>query len=267
MAVSLRAPWRLGVLAAALAAGTVAVTEPEPGRAAAPCASHNSRAGTITICPATGPVGTLVTIRGDLTCGQTVGDPVPVAFLGPGDTGGGGAAVRTRIETSAFEGFFRIPLIYAGGPRGHGAALATAPGSSYAFATEPGGKCSIAFTVLAPAASHARLWRTPGVSGLTCGRPRRGTGLLCLSASPGVNQRHHVHAGDFAWALDAQGHSGTRTVHGWPLAAPAARVTTLPAGTHWSSGGLQCTAGARRVTCRNGSGHGFVVGQSSDRRF
>src|SRR5579875_119349 len=110
MAITLRAAVRLGLLAALLGAGAAAGDGAQVSRAAAPCASHTSAAGSITVCPGAGPVGTLVTVRGDLTCGRAVSDPVPVVFLGPGDTGTGGAAVRTRIETSAFEGFFRIPL-------------------------------------------------------------------------------------------------------------------------------------------------------------
>lgn len=253
MAISLRAERRLGVLAAALAAGAAVTASPGAGRAAAACASHAGRSGSITVCPESGPVGTRVTIRGDLTCGQSVELPAPVVFLGPGDTvPSGGTLVRTRIETSAFEGFFRIPLTYTGA---RGAALATAPGRRYAFATEPGGKCAVPFVVLAPPASHARLWRTPGVSGLICGQPRHGAGLLCETRS------------GTAWRLASRGRAAARAVRGWPFATVAARAVTLAAGTHWSSGALRCMAGSRRVTCRNGSGHGFVVSQAAVRRF
>jgi hypothetical protein len=259
MAISLRAGRRLGVLAVVLTAGGALTVNPGAGRAAAPCASHTGRSGSITVCPGAGPVGTLVTIRGDLTCGQSVDLPAPVVFLGPGDTvASGGTPVRTRIETSAFEGFFRIPLTYTSA---RGATLATAPGPRYAFATEPGGRCAVPFGVLAPPASHARLWRPPGVSGLTCGRPRTGGGLLCETSS-GTAKRGHR-----AWQLGARGRAAARTVRGWPFAVPAARAVTLPAGTHWSSGALRCTAGARAVTCENASGHGFVVGPGGHRRF
>jgi hypothetical protein len=109
------------------------------------------------VCPDAGPVGSVVhvTIKGCAPTGGGLPD-LPAAdlhFLGPdswlGTNGGGGASVpfspKTGFEATAT---FAIPATYTGGEKnGTYPAVPVAPGTEYAFATDPAGECSVPFTV------------------------------------------------------------------------------------------------------------------------
>jgi hypothetical protein len=109
----------------------------------------------ITVCPAAGPVGSVVhvTIRG---CAPGM-PAAALAFLGPnswlGTDGGGGANVpyspRTGYQATAT---FTIPATYTGGNENGGPypTLTVRPGTGYEFITDPAGECHVPFSVTAP---------------------------------------------------------------------------------------------------------------------
>lgn len=257
-----------------LAAATIAVAlAPTLGASAAragrppadgSCASHSNGALTITVCPGSARVGSVVEVRGDLACsgnGSTARN-LSVVFLGPGDyvgSGGGGAPVHFRVETDAFEASFRVPATYPGSERAGARARPVLPGRRYAFATYPARACSVPFTVLAPRVSHARLWRPVGLSGLRCGLARGRAALLC------------VRRGDrLALRLAARGRTGRLHIASgqWPFGARAgARVAVVAAAGQWAGAGLRCRVSSQRVACRNRAGHGFAIGPRGSQTF
>ena len=134
--------------------------------APAPAPSCASKPGpdipdsSITVCPDSGPVGSVVhvTIKHCSPTGNGLPD-LPAAalfFLGPnswlGTNGGGGAFVRYSPQTGPeATATFTIPATYTGGNQ-HGPypTLQVKPGTGYEFATDPAGECDVAFTVTAP---------------------------------------------------------------------------------------------------------------------
>ncbi len=46
-----------------------------------------------------------------------------------------------------------------------------------------------------------------------------------------------------------------------------AKTHTLANGTKWSQRGVTCTLGAKTVTCKNGSHHGFTIGNGHYKSF
>ena len=134
--------------------------------APAPTPSCVSKAGagipdsSITVCPDSGPVGSVVhvTIKHCSPTGNGLPD-IPASalfFLGPkswlGTNGGGGAFVRYSPQTGPqATATFTIPATYIGGNQ-HGPypTLKVTPGTGYEFATDPAGECNIVFTVTAP---------------------------------------------------------------------------------------------------------------------
>jgi hypothetical protein len=146
-------------------APAVSPSAPAMSSAPAPAPSCATKAGagipdsSITVCPDAGPVGSVVhvTIRHCAPTGSGLPD-LPAAalfFLGPnswlGTNGGGGAYVRYAPQTgSQATATFTIPATYIGGNQ-HGPypTLSVTPGRGYAFATDPAGECTIAFTVTA----------------------------------------------------------------------------------------------------------------------
>lgn len=115
----------------------------------------------ITVCPASAPVGGVVhiTIKGCTMVNPAAGLPETAAaglfFLGPdswlGTNGGGGANVpfSPRTGSTRATATFTIPATYTGGNE-HGGpypTLRTTPGTGYEFATDPAGECMVHFTV------------------------------------------------------------------------------------------------------------------------
>jgi len=132
--------------------------------AATGCASaKGSLAGSsITVCPASAPVGAVVhiAIKGCTTVDPAAGLPkmaaASLSFLGPDSwlgTDGGGVNVPFSPKTGSTEATaaFTIPATYTGGNENGGAypTLKTKPGTTYDFTTDPAGQCSIHFTVTA----------------------------------------------------------------------------------------------------------------------
>lgn len=130
-----------------------------PAAGCATAAGSGLPDSSITVCPAAGPVGSVVhvTIKGCAPVGAGLPD-VPAAglfFLGPGSwlgtDGGGGANVpyspRTGSEATAT---FTVPATYTGGNQdGPYPTLTVTPGTGYEFITDPAGRCRIPFTVTA----------------------------------------------------------------------------------------------------------------------
>ena len=133
--------------------------------APAPAPSCASKPGpdipdsSITECPDSGPVGSVVhvTIKHCSPTGNGLPD-IPAAalfFLGPnswlGTNGGGGAFVRYSPQTGPqATATFTIPATYTGGNQhGPDPTLQVKPGTGYEFVTDPAGECNIAFTVTA----------------------------------------------------------------------------------------------------------------------
>ena len=147
-------------------APAVSPSAPAMSSAPAPSPSCASKPGpdipdsSITVCPDSGPVGSVVhvTIKHCSPTGNGLPD-IPAAalfFLGPnswlGTNGGGGAAVRYSPQTGPqATATFTIPATYTGGNQ-HGPypTLQVKPGTGYEFATDPAGECNVAFTVTAP---------------------------------------------------------------------------------------------------------------------
>jgi hypothetical protein len=152
-------------LAVTPAAPAPAATAPAP--AATPLAAGCATAAgaglpksSITVCPAAGPVGSVVrvAIKGCAPVGAGLPD-IPAAglfFLGPdswlGTNGGGGASVPYAPQAgSAATATFTIPATYIGGNEdGPYPTLRVKPGAGYEFITDPAGQCHIQFTVTAP---------------------------------------------------------------------------------------------------------------------
>lgn len=123
-----------------------AATEPSSG-----CATGSGSHGSVTVCPAAGPVGTSVTLSG--TGCRVNAHEVAGVFLGPKDffgAGGGGERVSTQtLAGSRFVGRFVIPANYtANDPTYDGKSVPSSPGQ-YLFGFYPAGQCSVQFTVTA----------------------------------------------------------------------------------------------------------------------
>jgi hypothetical protein len=142
----------------AATASAPAATPPAAGCATA--AGAGLPKSSITVCPAAGPVGSVVrvAIKGCAPVGAGLPD-IPAAglfFLGPdswlGTNGGGGANVPYAPRTgSAATATFTIPATYIGGNEdGPYPTLRVKPGAGYEFITDPAGQCHIQFTVTAP---------------------------------------------------------------------------------------------------------------------
>ena len=142
----------------AATASAAAATPPAAGCATA--AGAGLPKSSITVCPAAGPVGSVVrvAIKGCAPVGAGLPD-IPAAglfFLGPdswlGTNGGGGANVPYAPRTgSAATATFTIPATYIGGNEdGPYPTLRVKPGAGYEFITDPAGQCHIQFTVTAP---------------------------------------------------------------------------------------------------------------------
>lgn len=114
----------------------------------------------ITVCPAAGPVGSVVHVMiKDCVPAAPGVEGIPAAsmsFLGPkswlGTNGGGGANVPFSPRTgSTASATFVIPATYTGGNEKPGPypTLKTRPGTGYEFITDPSGECAVRFTVTA----------------------------------------------------------------------------------------------------------------------
>lgn len=106
--------------------------------------------GTLTVCPASGPVGTEVTLSSDQLCGASTPSGVVAVFLGPQayvGSGGGGSQVPGPYQAKGhgFTVTYRIPASYQ---TSGGQSAAVGPGA-VTFATYPAGLCSVPFTVTA----------------------------------------------------------------------------------------------------------------------
>lgn len=126
------------------------ITAPAPAPAGSPCAGQNGDGGNLTVCPASGPVGTAVTLSSDQLCGASTPDGVVAVFLGPQayvGSGGGGNQVPGPYQAKGhgFTVSYRIPASYQ---TSGGQAAAVGPGA-VTFATYPAGLCSVPFTVTA----------------------------------------------------------------------------------------------------------------------
>lgn len=114
----------------------------------------------ITVCPASAPVGEAVriTIKGCIRFDRFTGLPeMPASdlfFLGPNSwqgADGGGIEVpfSPRVGSVEASATFTVPPTYVGGDK-KGApypTLKTEPGTGYEFATDPAGACKVHFTV------------------------------------------------------------------------------------------------------------------------
>jgi hypothetical protein len=148
--------------APAASAPVATASTPATTSSAAGCATATGSGlpdSSITVCPAAGPVGSVVhvTIKGCAPVGHGLPD-VPAAglfFLGPdswlGTNGGGGANVSYSPRTgSGATATFTIPATYTGGNQdGPYPTLTVMPGTGYEFITDPAGQCHIPFTVTA----------------------------------------------------------------------------------------------------------------------
>lgn len=138
-------------------ATTFPATAPTPTMtsSAARCATATGSElpnSSITVCPAAGPVGSVVhvTIKG---CAPGM-PAAALAFLGPnswlGTGGGGGVNVPYSPHTgSAATATFTIPATYTGGNKDGGPypTLTVRPGTGYEFITDPAGECHVPFSV------------------------------------------------------------------------------------------------------------------------
>lgn len=156
----LRTPcWLLAVAAVVFTLAGCTSSQPHsltPGPSSNPsCGSHSGGFGTLTVCPASGRVGTSVTISGSTLCGASGPFGPSVVFLGPTafvGVAGGGAEVPGPLKFvgSGFEVTYRIPPTYIRGePNGPVATtpLPVTPGADYSFDTYPAAGCRVPFTV------------------------------------------------------------------------------------------------------------------------
>lgn len=112
------------------------------------CASSSGDGGTITVCPASAPVGATVTVSG--TRCDNPGQPVTAVFLGRHayvGSAGGGVQITIPERNNRFSASFQIPASYPAGQTGN--ATPVSPGTGYRFAVYPAARCSVDFTVAA----------------------------------------------------------------------------------------------------------------------
>jgi hypothetical protein len=123
---------------------------------------------------------------------------------------------------------------------------------------------------LAPAAlaktSHAHVWQNHSAT-VFCGYRNQGakpaTQLIC--SAKGIPRPTGQKSCDSGFVV--MGASGKpKPIVTCQSEFPAGIPATLKNGTSWTGLGISCTAG-KTVTCTNGSGHGFTIGDGKYKHF
>ncbi len=117
---------------------------------------------------------------------------------------------------------------------------------------------------LAAGSSHARFWQNHERS-VTCGKRITVSPFHLLCSAKGIPRpKTGSQGGDPFVVLRRTGRPHLVLLSQREF--PAGHPTTLADGSTWSRDGITCSV-ARRVTCRNTSGHGFTIGDGKYRSF
>jgi hypothetical protein len=105
--------------------------------------------------------------------------------------------------------------------------------------------------------SHAKFWQNP-THKVDCGIMIGGKQVLC--SSPKIPAPPHTTSQDGDPGFVSIGKTGKPTLLRLSQDSFVSdHIVTLSSGAKWSSLGVTCTLGAKSVTCKNKSGHGFEI--------
>jgi hypothetical protein len=105
--------------------------------------------------------------------------------------------------------------------------------------------------------SHAKFWQNP-THNVDCGIMIGGKQVLC--SAPKIPAPPHTTSKDGDPGFVSIGKKGKPTLLRLSQDSfESDNLVTLSSGAKWSSLGVTCTLGAKSVTCKNKSGHGFEI--------
>jgi hypothetical protein len=123
-------------------------------------------------------------------------------------------------------------------------------------------------TAIAAGTSHASVWQNKAKTvecGITANVISR-KDMLCSAKGIPRPKHSNPNVGDPFVQLAKTGKAKLVLISQNSFPAKA-KVHTLATGTTWSSRGMTCTIGAKSVTCKNGSHHGFTIGNGHYKAF
>jgi len=119
----------------------------------------------------------------------------------------------------------------------------------------------------ASTSSHTKLWKNKSGS-VVCGvenHPKSKPATTVLCGSEGIPRAKHGFGDPFV-QIGARG-SAQLVLLSQDSFEGSGTPATIRSGETWSSLGVTCTLGAKTVTCKNESKHGFTIGNGKYKSF